>query len=249
MRMDMAGRIFGKWLGALRRPLPRRVWAPVVALALAGLLGVLAARQFPAGRAALWRVYATVARVMNGGGEVAPVNLEAAKGRLRERLGADLALPLPEPRIVVRKAERRLELYSGERLIKACAITMGRHADQGHKERLGDGCTPEGRYRLCTRNERSRFHLFLGLSYPNAADAARGAERKLIDAAQRDAIAAAEASRTRPPWDTALGGEVGIHGGGTQPPNWTMGCIAVENPDIEELWVATAPGTPVEILP
>lgn len=244
----MRGQISG-WRGALRRPLPRWVWMPVAGAALAGLMLILVARQFPAGRAALWRVYATAARLMNGGGDVTPMNVEAAKGRLRARLGAELALPVPEARIVVRKKDRRLELYSGERLIKACAITMSRHADQGHKERLGDGCTPEGRYYVCTRNEQSRFHLFLGLSYPNAADAARGVERKLIDAAQREAIAAAEAARTRPPWDTKLGGEVGIHGGGTQPAGWTMGCIAVENPDIEELWVATAPGTPVEIGP
>jgi murein L,D-transpeptidase YafK len=173
--------------------------------------------------------------------------MDEAMKRLRAQAGADLALPLPGARIVIHKRARRLELYAGERLIKSCAVTLGRHADQGSKDAKGDGCTPEGRYFICTRNGASRFHLFLGLNYPNATDAARGLEKKLIDEAQRAAITAAEAAQKRPPWDTRMGGEIGIHGGGTQPPDWTMGCIAVENADIEELWVATEYWTPVEI--
>lgn len=177
-----------------------------------------------------------------------PIDIKMAEARLRAQLGAGAVLPLPQARVVIRKQARQLGLYAGERLVKTYRVTLGRHP-AGAKQRQGDGATPEGRYFICTRNPRSRFHLFLGLSYPNAADAARGLENRLIGEVPCAAMTAAEAARQRPPWDTPLGGEIGIHGGGTQPPDWTHGCIAVADEDIEELWLATEMGSPVEILP
>ena len=71
--------------------------------------------------------------------------------------------------------------------------------------------TPEGDYRVCLKNPTSRFHLSLGLNYPNAADAQVGLKEKRITRAQRDAIVAASKGRGCPPWDTQLGGEIFIH--------------------------------------
>jgi murein L,D-transpeptidase YafK len=112
--------------------------------------------------------------------------------------------------------------------------------------REGDHRTPEGRYYVCTRNDRSRFHLFLGVSYPSKQDAERGLTTGLIGKNVFAQIVAANSRGTRPPWNTPLGGEVGVHGGGTGS-DWTWGCIALENADIEELWASCPLGTPITI--
>ena len=152
-------------------------------------------------------------------------------GRVVRDAGA--RIPLEHARVVIRKAARSLELFDGERLIKAYPIVLGTNpTDPKRKE--GDGCTPEGAYFICTKNERSRFHLFLGISYPNVEDADRGLRAGLITQAQHGAIAEAIGARQRPPWDTRLGGEIGLHGGGTGS-DWTRGCVALSDGDIEEL--------------
>ena len=99
---------------------------------------------------------------------------------------------------------------------------------------------------MVTRNPKSNFHLFLGISYPDPEDAARGLEAGLISQAQHDQIVAAAESRKKPPWSTTLGGAIGIHGGGGSA-DWTLGCIAVEDAEIEELWAVTRMGTKVRI--
>jgi murein L,D-transpeptidase YafK len=156
--------------------------------------------------------------------------------------------PVEGPRgVVIHKAERVLGLYRDGRLAATYPIALG-HSPEGHKEREGDGRTPEGLYSICNRNPRSRFHLFLGLSYPNAddADAARRAGR-ISKAEHRQIVDAIEAGR-QPPWDTPLGGEIGIHGAGTAS-DWTLGCIALENEAIEQLWETLRLGDPVLIQP
>lgn len=147
---------------------------------------------------------------------------------------------LPEPaaaradRILVEKAARRLTLLRGDAVLARYDVALG--VDPiGHKQREGDGRTPEGIYKIDFKNARSRFHLALRISYPNAADgdSARG--------------------RGVPP-----GGDIMIHG----LPNglgwlgdwhrvrdWTDGCIAVTNAEIDEIWAATDVGTPIEIKP
>lgn len=153
--------------------------------------------------------------------------------------------PPDEPRIVVRKASRKLEIYDGDKLIKTYKAALGTNAvDDKRKE--GDGCTPEGDFYICTKNDRSRFHLFLGLSYPNAEDANRGLQSRLISDADYRRITDAIKNMKRPPWDTKLGGEVGIHGGGAES-DWTLGCIALSNKDIEEVFMFVNHGTPVTI--
>ena len=151
------------------------------------------------------------------------------------------------PSIVVLKRERRLALRLQGRDVWSTRVGLG-GSPEGHKRVEGDGRTPEGEYVVCTRNARSRFHLFLGLSYPGAQDAEAGARDGRIDVRERERIEKAVSSGHAPPWDTPLGGEVGIHGHGASR-DWTLGCIALEDEDVELLWGLCPLGTPVRILP
>jgi lipoprotein-anchoring transpeptidase ErfK/SrfK len=158
-----------------------------------------------------------------------------------------LKLPLSEPRVVVEKGARRLKLYAGGELVRVRRVALG-FTPEGDKVRQGDGRTPEGDFQVCMKNERSNFYLSLGLTYPNAEDAERGVRDGLITRAQHKLIARALDAGRCPPWNTALGGEIFIHGGGTGR-DWTFGCVALENPEIKELFDTLPRGTPVRILP
>ena len=147
--------------------------------------------------------------------------------------------------IVIEKSLRRLIVYKDGQSIKQFKVVLG-NSPIGAKEIRGDGKTPEGDYYVCTRNPQSKFHLFLGLSYPNPTDAQRALARNLITEEQYDSILSSHSRAARPPWDTELGGEVGIHGHGIQG-DWTAGCIAVANDAIEELWELCTLGTVVRI--
>ena len=136
-------------------------------------------------------------------------------------------------------------LYSAGRVVRTYPVGLGFNpVDDKTKE--GDGCTPEGRFYIFTRNARSAFHLSLGLSYPNAEDAARGLRDGLITQAQYRAILRAVRRRGAPPQNTALGGQIYIHGNGAHR-DWTWGCIALEDADIEELFRAVPVGTTVVV--
>jgi murein L,D-transpeptidase YafK len=154
---------------------------------------------------------------------------------------------LENPRIVVRKKERVLQLFDGEKLVKTYSIALGFSAE-GDKEIQGDGKTPEGKFYIFTKNDKSKFYLSLGLSYPNAEDAERGLKAKLITQAEYAAIIKAIKAKRMPPQKTALGGEIYIHGGGTSN-DWTAGCAALENEQMKEIFDAVSVGTEVEILP
>ena len=158
-----------------------------------------------------------------------------------------LRLPLTSPRLLVRKAARRVVLYDGDATVRVYRMVLG-FAPEGDKVRQGDGRTPEGDFYVCVKNDKSRFHLSLGLSYPNEAAAERGLRDKIINRRQYERIVRALRNKQRPPWDTALGGEIMIHGGGTGG-DWTLGCVALENPHIEELFKVLPMGTPVRIEP
>jgi murein L,D-transpeptidase YafK len=137
-------------------------------------------------------------------------------------------------RILLEKSVRRLTVFQDRRALKSYSVALGRQPT-GAKQFQGDGRTPEGKYTIDWRKENSSFHLALHVSYPRPAD-----------------IAAAEAAG-RPP-----GGAIMIHGirnglGFLGPLHricdWTDGCIAVTNSEIEELWRAVPNGTPIEIRP
>ena len=158
-----------------------------------------------------------------------------------------LKLPLASPKLVVSKAARRLEVYAGGRLVREYRIGLGQRPEDD-KERQGDLRTPVGDYYVCVKNAKSSFYLSLGLSYPNKEHAARGLRDKLITQAEHDRIVRAIDRRQCPPWDTALGGEIFIHGGGSSS-DWTWGCVALDNPDVKELFDSLPLGTPVTIKP
>lgn len=187
---------------------------------------------------------------------------------------------LAEARLVVNKARRRLELFSGEKLIKAYRVQLSRRAE-GTKERRSDMRTPEGDYRICGRHPASKYHRGLVLSYPGPQDADRGLAAKRLTSAQHAAVLAAHAQGRCPPMNTKLGGWIMLHGqdpqvtrlvrqyqeqgkvksrrggepGDRDPAtlrkhyDWTLGCVALLNPDMRELFDFLAIGTPVTIVP
>ena len=138
--------------------------------------------------------------------------------------------------VLIDKSERTLWLYrDGEEIRRYTGLQFG-DAPAGHKRFEGDERTPEGRYLINYRNPQSSYHLSLHISYPNAADRAYAQ------------------ARGRSP-----GGAIFIHGqpnalpladrGARVPGDWTDGCIALSNAEIEQLWTAVPDGTPIEIRP
>ncbi len=131
--------------------------------------------------------------------------------------------------VVVNKTSRRMYLFHNEKVLKRYDVDLG-FAPAGAKEFEGDGRTPEGLYFIDRRNPNSSFHLSLGISYPNAQD-----------------IAKARAAGKSP------GGDIFIHG---QPnllkmrrEDWTLGCVAVKNREMEEIYAMVRNGTPIKINP
>lgn len=158
-----------------------------------------------------------------------------------------IAGPVPSARIEIHKAKRELLLFSGSDLLRRYRIGLG-PTPIGHKTREGDGATPEGEYSVIVKNPQSRYYLSLGLNYPNALDARAGLEAGLISEAEFNEIDAAQKHGRRPPWNTKLGGEIYIHGNGSSS-DWTLGCIALDDADMKELFHAASVGIPVIIRP
>lgn len=154
---------------------------------------------------------------------------------------------MKKPRLIVRKEKRELQFFDAGKLVKTYKIALG-FAPEGDKEIEGDGKTPEGVFYVFTKNPKSRFHLSLGLSYPNIEAAQRGLRQGIITRKEHDEIVKAINAKLMPPQNTALGGEIYLHGGG-KAKDWTWGCVAVENEEIQELFETIPVGTEVEILP
>lgn len=161
-------------------------------------------------------------------------------------------------RIVIWKSQYTLTLYKGEQPVKTYRAVFGKGFRDGDKRKVGDKRTPEGDFFICTMNHSKRFYKFMGLSYPGLPHAEEGLRARLISPEQYQMIKKANEGRQQPPWDTKLGGAVGIHGrmldSAIDPKyysgrNWTDGCIAMENPDVEEIYSVVSLGTPVTILP
>ena len=170
-----------------------------------------------------------------------------AKPELSFQRTSPLKLPLSNPNIVVRKSQRQLLLFSDGRLVRTYHIALGL-SPTGDKVRQGDRRTPEGSFYIFAKNAKSAFYLSLGLSYPNAEHAARGLRDGLITRSQYNQITSALKRKLTPPQNTALGGDIYVHGNGTQT-DWTWGCVALENEDMRELYQAVQVRTPVVIEP
>lgn len=163
-----------------------------------------------------------------------------------------------QARIVIWKSQYTLTLYKGDRPVKTYRAVFGMGFRDGDKRRAGDKRTPEGDFFICSMNHSKRFYKFMGLSYPGIRHAGYGVRAGLISQQEYEMIRKADQERQPPPWDTKLGGAVGIHGRmldsaiapkrytGT---NWTDGCIAMENADVDEIYSVVSLGTPVTVLP
>lgn len=136
--------------------------------------------------------------------------------------------------ITVDKAARLLTVWHGRKALKSYRVALGGNP-LGHKQQEGDSRTPEGRYTIDRKNPKSSFYLSLHISYPNRADTLSARKRGV-----------------------SPGGDIMIHGtpGGLTAVNalgmyvdWTAGCIAVSNSEIEELFRAVKVGTPILIRP
>lgn len=138
----------------------------------------------------------------------------------------------PVDRILVEKSARRMTVWQKDGPPKSFDIALGFSPD-GDKSREGDGRTPEGIFRIDRLNRQSKYHLSLGIDYP---------QKQHREAARRAGH--------------SPGGDIMIHGQPNQVPegykvkgDWTAGCIAVTNPEIEEIFAHAAIGTQVEIRP
>ena len=156
-------------------------------------------------------------------------------------------LALKAPRVVVLKAKRILYLFDGDALVRAYPIDLGR-VPVGPKQRKGDDRTPVGGFHLVTKNPDSPYRRFLGIDYPDARAVERGIGEGLISPGEAASIRGALETGQCPDWGTALGGGIGIHGHRLGR-DWTAGCIALSDRNVDELFAVLRIGDPVEILP
>jgi murein L,D-transpeptidase YafK len=151
--------------------------------------------------------------------------------------------------IQVWKSRHELQLEQPGEPPRSFRVALGLNPE-GDKLERGDNRTPNGQYYICEKRPSSRFRRFLGISYPNIEDADKAFERKLITAEEWVDIFAANVRLSVPPFRTALGGRVGIHGYGGRkalPVDWTEGCLAVSDQAIDFLYDRVSIGTPVII--
>ncbi len=157
--------------------------------------------------------------------------------------------------IRISKTSQTLFAYRGANLIARMPTDLGYNFFADKERRGSDGepdhwRTPEGQFFIASKNENSQFYKAFVLNYPNAEDAERGRRDSLITQTQYESILRAEDSFSMPPMNTELGGWIEIHGDGTGlRRNWTQGCIALTNSQLDRLWEIVDIGTPVLIDP
>jgi len=175
------------------------------------------------------------------------IDLNKAKERLRKIIGKNVSFPLKKCKIVVYKSKNILELWQANKLLKSYKVGIGQ-SPIGHKQIKGDNKTPEGRYHLVTKNPYSDWHIFMGINYPNTKDGKAAYKDGRINKKTYLKIKKKERIKSIPPWNSVLGGAVGLHGPYNDE-NWTWGCVGLLPKDIEELWVSVKYWTPVVIYP
>jgi murein L,D-transpeptidase YafK len=158
-----------------------------------------------------------------------------------------ILISLKNPLVVIKKSERKLYLFDGEKFVKIYCIVLG-FEPKADKKKEGDGRTPEGEFFVVAKNPKSKYFLSLGLNYPTARHAEKGLQADLINQNEFDEILKASEEMRLPKQKTRLGGEIYIHGGGTLW-DWTEGCIALENKDMQEIFEIVKIRTRVLIEP
>ncbi len=143
--------------------------------------------------------------------------------------------------MLVDTGDQTLSLFSGEKLLLHFeGIAIGRNGVTRSKI-LGDKRTPLGNYKVAWFNPKSRFHYFIGLDYPRREQVLRAHQQGVIDQGERDRLVKAWYRGNVPPQNSPLGGQIGIHGIGNgsrwlhEISNWTEGCVALTNEEIDRL--------------
>lgn len=154
----------------------------------------------------------------------------------------------PPTRIYVSKLSKELTLIVDNKILGKWPCSMGEFSANGTKQRQGDRTTPTGDYYICVRNDKSAYHLSLGLSYPDKEAADRGFADGIISQEEKDAIYTAIDNKVCPPWNTALGGAIMIHGN-YQKGIPTAGCVAVSNDVMDIIWPYGQLGIKVSVGP
>jgi len=148
--------------------------------------------------------------------------------------GAELSGP-PIDKIVVYKKKRRMYVYSKGKLINEFRISLGKNCDKGNKVKAGDYKTPEGSYKIVRKKCDNRLYKSLMISYPNSADKARAAKRGVKPGGYITI-------HGQPKWNADGRGD-----DFTLSRDWTEGCMAVPNADMDKLWHAVANGVQIDI--
>jgi len=158
--------------------------------------------------------------------------------------------------LVVLRSEHQLIVKKNGITLRTFKVAFGSGGKKA-KLREGDHTTPKGKYQINRMRDSDRFHLFLQLNYPNMNDAKRALKNHSISRQQYRDILNAHSKGKLPPQNTALGGEIGLHGIGIetkdkleihQIADWTQGCIAMRNYEIEELSRYIEVGTVISII-
>lgn len=156
-------------------------------------------------------------------------------------------------RLIIDTQTRNLEIKKGEETLEVLDhVVIGRKG-AGTKQHRGDDITPLGNYRIGWINEKSTFRKFFGLTYPNLEHAEKAYKQGKIDQDTYGAIVRAELMGKTPPQNTDLGGQIGIHGLGSgslsvhEVFDWTHGCIALTNDQIDRLSQYVEEGTQVTV--
>jgi murein L,D-transpeptidase YafK len=159
----------------------------------------------------------------------------------------------PDVELVIDTHTRNLEIKKGDETLEVLEhVVIGRKG-AGTKEHRGDDITPLGTYRIGWVNDKSSFRKFFGLTYPNLDHAEKALQKGKIGQATYEAILKAELSGAIPPQNTQLGGQIGIHGLGSgslsvhELFDWTHGCIALTNDQIDRLSQYVEKGTLVTV--
>ncbi|MDC9726120.1 MAG: L,D-transpeptidase [Gammaproteobacteria bacterium] len=158
--------------------------------------------------------------------------------------------------LVVLRSEHQLLVKKNGMTLRTFKVAFGSGGKKA-KLREGDHTTPKGQYQINRMRNSDRFHLFLQLNYPNMNDAKRALKNHSISRQQYRDILDAHSQGKLPPQNTALGGAIGLHGIGLetkdkieihQIADWTQGCIAMRNHEIEELSRYIDVGTVISII-